>query len=58
MDIECGGEFRGRGESETLDDAAELANVVDETIGFGLAEVHMSKCDLKEYLGTFCKKNK
>ena len=56
VDIGCGGEFGG-GESEPLDDTAELVNnVVDETIGFGLVEVPMSKKDLKDYLGTFCKK--
>merc|ERR1711982_137986 len=55
VDIGCGGEFGG-GESESLDDTVELVNnVIDESIGFNLQEVPMSKKDLKDYLGTYCK---
>ena len=40
-----------------MDDAGAqyVNNVIDETIGFNLQEVPMSKKDLKEYLQTYCK---
>jgi uncharacterized protein (DUF2236 family) len=50
------GDAFGGGESEPLDDTVEVVNnVIDETIGFALKEVPMSKKDFKEYLQTYCK---
>lgn len=55
VDIGRGNEFGGGGGDE-VDDGAEIVNnVIDETIGFDLHEVPLSKKDLKEYLGTYCK---
>lgn len=55
VDIGCGNEFGGG--DDDLDAGAELVNnVVDEQIGFNLQEVPMGKKDMKEYLGSYCKK--
>mmetsp|Transcript_24198 Transcript_24198/g.68137 ORF Transcript_24198/g.68137 Transcript_24198/m.68137 type:complete len:180 (+) Transcript_24198:136-675(+) len=54
VDIGCGSEFGGG--ADDLDDGAELVNnVIDESIGFDLHEVPMSKKDVKEYLQGYCK---
>jgi hypothetical protein len=55
VDIGCGGEFGGGGEDIPDDNAVMVNNVVDESIGFDLHEVPMSKKDLKEFLQAYCK---
>jgi hypothetical protein len=56
IDIGCGNEFGGSGEDEGVEDTTEYVNnVIDESIGFDLHEVPMSKKDLREYLQTYCK---
>lgn len=54
IDIGCGSEFGG-GDNDVDDTAVYVNNVIDESIGFNLQEVPMSKKDLKEYLQGFCK---
>lgn len=54
IDIGCGNSFGGA-EEEVDDNAEYVNNVVDESLGFDLHEVPMSKKDLKEYLTTYCK---
>jgi Translationally controlled tumour protein len=54
VNIGCGNEFGG-GAEEVDDNAEYVNNVVDESLGFDLHEVPMSKKDLKEYLQTYCK---
>ena len=47
----------GGGAEEAVDDTVELVNnIIDETFGFNLTTCPMSKKDLKDYLGDFCKK--
>jgi len=57
IDIGCGSEFGGAEPDEGVDDTVELVNnVVDETFGFGLQEVPLTKKDLKDYLQDYCQK--
>lgn len=54
VDIGCGGEFGGA-EGEVDDSVEVVNNVIDESIGFNLQEVPLSKKDLKDFLQTYCK---
>jgi hypothetical protein len=56
VDIGCGNDFGGAGGDEGVDDNVQYVNnVIDESIGFNLQEVPMSKKEVKEFLQTFCK---
>lgn len=55
IDIGCGDAFGGGGAD--VDDTVEYVNnVTDESYGFNMHEIPMSKRDLREYLQTYCKK--
>ena len=55
IDIGCGDAFGGGGAG--VDDTAEYVNnVTDESYGFDMHEIPMSKKDLREFLQTYCRK--
>ena len=56
MDIGAGNAFGGGGESEVDDTAVYVNNVIDDSIGFNLQEVPMSKKECMEFLKEYCKK--